>query len=143
MFLHLDCSLDLLQCSCHFGLVKIVVFLGVEWPCSLYSGARSAVSASVLDDVERAVAGSATVMEDRDRELEPLTVVTRSVVESVVDFRPSGETISSSLDLGPYVVIGVFLLAKVDALGPEVERLSVASSLSRISGHLCRDHRQC
>ena len=55
-------------------------------------------------------------------------MVTRSVVEPVLDAGPSGVAVSSIADFRPSVVAGVSLLADVDTLDPKMERLSVASS---------------
>ena len=55
-----------------FCLVTTVVFFGLVRPFSLSSGAGCAVSVSVLDNVERAVAGSSTVVQGEDTASESL-----------------------------------------------------------------------
>ena len=121
--LYSDCG------ACYFidvcCLVTTVVFLGVVWPSGLLSGAGGVISALLPDDVEEAVAGSSTVVEGEASASESLSVVTPSVVESVLDVAPAA--VPSSVEQMSSVVVGVSPSAGVHALGPEVERLNVAS----------------
>ena len=80
---------------------------------------------SVLDEVEGAAAGSSTVVEGEDSASQALSLMTRSVVESVVDVGPAA--VPLSLEQVSFVVVGGSPPAAVDALEPEVDRLSVAS----------------
>ena len=111
-----------------FYLVTTVVFPVVVRPFSLLSVAGTAVSASVLDDVEKAVAGSSTIVEGRDSASESISVVTRSVVRLVLDVEASAAVVSSSTDPVPSVVASVSLLVDVDALVFEEEQLNATSS---------------
>ena len=90
------------------------------------SGAGGAVSASLLDDVERAVFGSSTIVGGKGSAPESIPVVTHSVVVSVLDVEPAG--VSWSADRVPSVVFDVSLSVGVDAVGSKVERLCDASS---------------
>ena len=80
---------------------------------------------SVLDEVERAAAGSSTVVEGEDSAAESLLVVTHPVLVSVLDVVSAA--VPSSLDQVLSIVLGGSPSAAVDALGLEVERLNVAS----------------
>ena len=71
-----------------FVLLTTVVFLGVVVQSSLASRAGGVIIASFLDEVERTAAGSSTVVEGEDSASESLSVVTRSVVELVLDVGP-------------------------------------------------------
>ena len=101
-----------------------MVFPGLFRPSSLFSAAPGDVSASVPHDVERTVAGSSTVAQGEDSASESLSVVTRSVVESVLDVGPAG--VPSTFEPGESIMAGISLLADVDGLGFEAEQLSVA-----------------
>ena len=102
-----------------------VAFLGVVRSSSLVSGAGGVVSVSVLDVMERAAAGSSTVVEGEDSAAESLLVVTHPVLVSVLDVGPA--TVPSSLEQVLSIVLGGSPSAAVDVLRPEVERLNVAS----------------
>ena len=106
-------------------LLMTVVFLGVVRPSCLISGAGGVVIASVVDEVERAAAGSSTVVEGEDSASESLSLVTRSVVESVLDVGTAA--VQLSVEQVSSVAVAGSPSVAVDALGPEVERLSVAS----------------
>ena len=96
------------------------------WISSLSSRAGDAVSASVLDDVERVVVGSSSVVEGEDSAPKSFSVLTRFFVESGLDVDPTGK--SSSADRVPSFVIDGSLPADVEVLRTEIERLSVAFS---------------
>ena len=100
-------------------LVATLVFPEVVRPSSLVSAAGGVVSASVLDQVERAAAGYSTVVEVEGSASESLSVVTRSVVKSVMYVRPA--VVPSSKEPVLFVVVGGSSSAAVHALGPEVE----------------------
>ena len=91
-------------------------------------GARGAVNASVLDDVERAVTGSTTVVEGKEGALQSLSVMIRSVAELVLDVGPSSVAVSSSVDPGPSIVPSGSLSAGEDTLRFKRERVSVTFS---------------
>ena len=99
---------------------------GVVWLSILYSGVGGAVCASMVDDVERAVIQS--FLDRKESSWVSLSVMTRSAVESVLYAETSGVYVPSSVNPGRSLIAGVSLLADVDALGPEVEQLSVDSS---------------
>ena len=101
-----------------------VVFPVVVRPSHLISSADGVVSASVLDDVERAAVWSSIVNEGENSASESVSVVTRSVVESVLEVGPAA--VPSSVEQVSSIVVGRFPSAPADALGLEVKRLSVA-----------------
>ena len=108
-----------------YVLVTNVVFPGVVRPSSLVSGSGGVVSASVLDKVKRAAAGSSTVVEGEDSASEVLLLVTRSVVESVLDVGLAA--VPSSMEQVSSIVVGGSLSEAAKALRPKVERLKFAS----------------
>ena len=77
---------------------------------------------------------SSTVVESQNSASEELSAVTRSVVESMLDVEPA--YMPSSLEQMSSVVNAGSPAATVDALGPEVERLS-ATFLSSKSADIC------
>ena len=106
-----------------FCLLTTVVIPGEVRPSSPLLGAVVAVSATLSDNVEGAVSGSSTVVEGEDNASESISVVTCSVVESVLDVEPAG--VPSSVNRVSSVAIGGSLSSNVNALGPQMERLSV------------------
>ena len=103
-----------------------MVLPGVVWASSLFSGVGGAVGASVLDDAEGAVIES--FLEGKESASVSLSVRTRSAMESLLYAETFVVYVPSSVNLGPSLIAGVFLLAEVGAPNPEVERLSVDSS---------------
>ena len=73
-----------------------VVFRGVVRPSCLPSDTGGAVSASLPDDVESAVARSSTVAEGEDSSSESLSVLTRSVSKLVFELEPDAVSWSLS-----------------------------------------------
>ena len=74
----------------------------------------------------RALAGSSIVVEGEDSASELPLAVTRWFVKSLLDVEPV--VVPSSADHKLSVAAGGLLPADVEALGPEVERLSVSCS---------------
>ena len=123
---HFDVIVGPVTSSFFSVLVTTVVFSGLVRPSSLLSGDGGVVSASLLDDLVRAVAGSSTAVVGEHSTSESLSMVTRSVAEPVLYVEPAG--VPSSVDLLPSSVVALSHLAAADILGPAVWRLSVASS---------------
>ena len=88
---------------------------------SLVTDAGGVVNASVLVEVERA----STVVQGEDSASKVLSLVTRSVVESVLNVRPAA--VPMSVEQLSSVVVSGSPFAAVDTLGPEVEQLSVVT----------------
>ena len=119
-FYHVEHFVGLLL-RCGFCLVTTGVFSEVVRPCSVVCGAGGAVGTLVLDEVERAVIVSSTVVEVEDSASEPLSVVTFSVVEQVLDVDTSELVVSSSANPGPSVGLVWLCWFGVEALDPRVK----------------------
>ena len=88
-FPSLVCSwVFVLHCRCNS--LTTVVFPGVFRPTNPFFAAGGAISASFPHDMERTVAGSSNVAQGEDSASESLSVVTRSVVQSVLDVGSAG-----------------------------------------------------
>ena len=95
---------------------------------SLCSSAACVVSASLLDNVERAVTDSVVLLECEESASESLSLVSRSIVLLALDAELYGVFVPSSLNSEPSVAAGLPLSVNIDILGLDVERLSVAPS---------------